>query len=343
MKHPYFEKTALDAEYYDKFLKNHLPPKILDMHSHINLPEHVKNVPPSRIAGDWALQAGYKMTVEEAHFFAKELFPSVEYHFIGFPYPIREANIEENNHYISRCISNGTLTAGLMAVTPEMTESQVSTQLASEGFAGIKPYPDFVGNVKGAQINISDFLKPGHLHAAWQAKKCVILHLPRADRMADENNVRELRQIVSDFPGLKLVVAHLGRCYNKYHWDRAIELLGADLKKFRFDTAGVMNPQVLCDAFSRIEPDMLMFGLDLPIFLWHGTRRWTEKTYQNLCRENLPWKPDGQTAESQQGYTFFVYEQTKNILDAMEQNGWDSSQKSGFFHDNAANLFTTAL
>lgn len=339
MRHPYFHTTEYDTLYYRTYLEDRLPEKMLDMHSHMNLPEHVQNVPASRVAGDWALQAGYQMTVEEARFFAKTLFPTVDYAFVAFPFPIREADMEANNRYIAARVADDSLAAGLMAVTPEMTGAQVSAQLHSGGFAGIKPYPDFVGSTKGAQVNISDFLKPEHLQSAWEAGKCVLLHLPRADRMADESNVRELRAMVSDFPGLKLIVAHLGRCYNKYYWDRAMELLGRDAEKFWFDTAGVMNPRVLGDAFSRVDPQRLMFGLDLPIFLWHGTRRWTEKSYQNLCREPLPWKPDVDPPEKQARYTFFVYEQLRNLLDVMDRNGWSGSQKQGFFYGNAAEFF----
>lgn len=339
MRHPYFQKTEYDAQYYKTYLEGRLPEKIVDMHSHINLPEHIRDVPAWRVAGDWALQAGHQMSAEDAAFFAKALFPTVEYSFVGFPFPIREADMVENNRYIARCVSEGSLAAGLMAVTPEMPGSQVEKQLKEGGFAGIKPYPDFVGGVKGAQVRTGDFLKPEHLQAAWQAKKCVLLHLPRADRMADPDNVRDLLRMAADFPGLKLIVAHLGRCYNKYYWDRAVELLGGGLDKFWFDTAGVMNPSVLSDAFARLCPERLMFGLDLPIFLWHGTRRWTEKGYQNLCREELPWKPEDIPFEDQERYTFFVYEQARNLLDAMEQNGWTAGQREGFFYRNSQEFF----
>lgn len=339
MGHPYFHKTEYDARYYEEYLKDRLPEHILDMHSHMNLPEHVRNIPPARIAGDWALQAGFQMSAEEAHIYAKTLFDSVEYSFVGFPFPIREADISANNQYISRCIASREITAGLMAVTPEMTAAEVKQQLQAGCFAGIKPYPDFVGSQKGAQIKISNFLPSEQLQVVWETGKCVLLHLPRADRLADESNVKELQGIVSDFPGIKLIIAHLGRCYNPYYWDRATELLGSSLDKFWFDTAGVMNPQVLSSAFSKIDPSRLMFGLDLPIFLWHGTRRWSEKGYRNLCREALPWKPEIDPPEKQQEYTFFVYEQIRNLLDTMQACGWSTWQKHGFFYSNAADFF----
>lgn len=339
MQHAYFHKTKADAAYYHKYLMEELPERILDMHSHMNLPEHLERIPAARINGDWALQAGYRMTAEEAQEFAAQLFETVDYAFVGFPFPILEADLIGNNRYISACAANGKIKAGLMAVTPDMSAGSLTIQLQTGGFAGIKPYPDFVGTQKGGEISIYDFLPREQIEAVWKQQKCILLHLPRADRLADPNNVRELREIVTDFPGIKLIIAHLGRCFNKCYFEQAIGQLGPDMEKLWFDTSAVMNPEVLRLAFSVLDPGKIMFGLDLPIFLWHGTRRWTEKSYINLCREDLPWKKNMDPPEKQEQYTFFVYEQMRNLLRAMGECGWDRRQKQGFFHDNAAGFF----
>lgn len=338
MQHPYFCKTKDDAAYFERYLKGRLPSKILDMHSHMNLPEHVEKVSEARINSDWALQAGFKMTADEAKYFSGQLFPHVAYSFVGFAFPIKEVDLPANNKYISKCIADRKIEAGLMVITPDMPIAEMTKQITAGNFSGIKPYPDLVGAQKGAQIRIYDFVTRKQIEAVWKMDKCILLHLPRADRLADEENVKELREIVNDFPGIKLIVAHLGRCYNSWYWERAADRLGADLHKLWFDTAGVMNPDVLFSAFSKLNPKKLMFGLDLPIFLWHGTRKWTQKSYCNLCRENLPWKKDMDSPERQSEYTFFVYEQMHNLLDAMDQCRWSAEQEADFFYGNAMKL-----
>lgn len=343
MQHPYFYKTENDAAYYEKYLRSRLPEKILDMHSHMNLPEHVADIPASRINSDWALQAGFRMTADEAREYAHQLFETVDYSFVGFPFPILEADLRSNNRYIAACATNGKIKAGLMAVTPDLTAANLKIQLENGGFAGIKPYPDFVGAGKGSEVSIFDFLPREQIQTVWKLNKCILLHLPRAGRMADENNVRELREILSEFPGIRLIVAHLGRCFNKCYFVQAAEGLGADLDKLWFDTSAVTNPQVLRLAFTLLDPEKIMFGLDLPIFLWHGTRRWTEKTYVNLCRENLPWKRDIDPPELQEQYTFFVYEQVRNLLDAMDRCGWSEQQMRNYFYHNAEGFFHSCV
>jgi predicted TIM-barrel fold metal-dependent hydrolase len=100
-----------------------------------------------------------------------------------------------------------------------------------------------------------------------------------------------------------------------------------------------MNPEVLTLAMDTLHDDRIMFGLDLPILLWHGNRRWDEKSYYNVCREDLPWNKHAEGPAAEAGYTFFVYEQINNILNVMESLGKGEEYKRGFFCENAGGLF----
>jgi predicted TIM-barrel fold metal-dependent hydrolase len=335
----YFTVTDLDRKFFNEKLKPRLPGLILDAHTHMNLPEHVAMVPQSRIDGDWALQSGCEMCIEEANGYAAALFPGVDYRFTAFPFPIREADMEGNNTYIAELIKRGKIAFGLLTIRPEMNLVAIEEQLANGGFAGLKPYPDYVSTHKGSEVSIFDFLPRSVLALAERLEKSIVLHLPRAGRFADENNIRELREIIAEFPRLKLVIAHLGRCFNPCYFQKAAEALGDDIHRFWFDTAAVMNPEVLTLAMKTLHKDRILFGLDLPIPLWHGSRRWTEKTYHNVCRENLAWNQHTEGAEAEEGYTFFVYEQINNMLNIMESLGKDESYKEAFFYGNAHRFF----
>ncbi len=75
MPRPYFEKTSLDVRFYEEHLWPRLPPRIFDVHVHLNLPEHVAMVPEERWRSDWALESGHLLPVEDAYACARELFP----------------------------------------------------------------------------------------------------------------------------------------------------------------------------------------------------------------------------------------------------------------------------
>jgi predicted TIM-barrel fold metal-dependent hydrolase len=107
---------------------------------------------------------------------------------------------------------------------------------------------------------------------------------------------------------------------------------------FFFDCSGVINPKVYDIAFSRIDPSRILFGTDMPTFFWHGRREWTETAYINLAREPFSWNRDRRDPAEEAGYTLFLYEQARSILDAMDRHGFSDSQKKAIFHDNAARI-----
>ena len=92
-----------------------------------------------------------------------------------------------------------------------------------------------------------------------------------------------------------------------------------------------------------LHEDRILFGLDMPILLFHGSRRWTETTYQNVCREELPWNKHTEGKDAEAKYTHFVYELVNSILNVMDQLGKGEDYKKGFFSGNAERLFKSCI
>jgi hypothetical protein len=267
------------------------------------------------------------------------MFPGIDYQYAAMPMPQKGADIDGNNKYIALLIKTKKISYGLYTNTPEMKAGDIEKAITADGYIGLKPYPDFVAPYVGAEVSIFDFLPKEHCALAERLNKCIILHLPRAGRFADENNIKELREIADEFPKLKISIAHLGRCYNPCYFEKAADLLGNDIHHFWFDISAVMNPQVLELAMKIIHPDRIFFGLDMPALIFHGSRRWTETTYQNVCREDFAWNKHIEGKEAEAKYTFFLYEQINNVLKVMEKLGKSKDYKEGFFFDNANKFF----
>jgi predicted TIM-barrel fold metal-dependent hydrolase len=283
------------------------------------------------------------MPYEDALRFVEQLFPGIDYNFTAFPFPIKEADTDGNNKYIESLINEKKISYGLFTTRPETKTELIEEAFTKKGFAGLKPYPDYVSAYKGAEVSMPDFLPKEHCALAEKYNKCIVIHLPRAGRFADENNIKELKEIAALFPKLKIIIAHLGRCFNPCYFEKAAELMGETIHHFWFDTAAVMNPEVHRLAMKILQPDRILFGLDLPVLLFHGSRRWTETTYRNVCREELPWNKheEGKDAEAQ--YTFFIYEQLNNILNVMEELGKGQDYKEGIFYNNAEQFFKNCV
>jgi len=332
MVHKLFKVTDRDKDFFQIYLENRMPERIFDAHVHLALPEHTANIDPTLLETDWAIQSASSMSVEQLGKYASCLFPGFAYEFLALPLPMKGVDLEANNHYIS-CKSN----CALMAVDPCWETKYCEELLLTDGCAGFKPYPNLVSTTKGAEISIFEFITNAQLRLLDKHKKAVLLHLPRALRLPDDDNIRELREIRHTYPDLKIVVAHFGRCFNIEPFLEGVKKLGVDIEGFYFDTAAVLNPQVYAAAFDLIAPEKIIFGTDLPIMLWHGKRTWFKGGYQNLCREDFKWNKHTEGNEEEDKYTFFIYEQLKNILDCI---GNDEQLKHKVFYENAEQVYT---
>jgi predicted TIM-barrel fold metal-dependent hydrolase len=331
---PYFEKTPLDRAFYAGRLRPRLPARIFDVHVHLNLPEHVSMVPPERWLTDWALECGHLLPCEDAYACARDLFPDTEYAIAGMPWPIHEADLAANNRYLALKRAEGRL-APFMTVRPEWDPERIERELVEGAFVGFKPYPDMVSGVKGAEIGIFEFLPPRQWEILDKHSRAVMLHLPRRERIADPDNLRELRDIRQRYPKATVIIAHFGRSFCPYYLRTALERLGPAAESFLYDTSAVINPATYDLAFDRISAERILFGTDMPILFWHGRRTWTEREYHNLCRENYSWNARHEPPEVEASYTLFLYEQMRAILDAMERHGYRASQRDGVFWGNA--------
>lgn len=330
MVHELFHKTPLDEQFYLQHIQSRLPDKLIDFHVHMNLPEHVKAITPERIAMDWALEAGLIMTYEDSQHYLKTMLPDKEVDLLVFPWPLPEADIIANNDYLSKLALDKKVNA-LMTVDPKFSAEYCDDNLTNNGFMGFKPYPYFASQVKGAEVSIFDFMSKEHLAVLDKHEKILMLHLPRAGRLPDKDNIKELLEMRQEFPNVKIVLAHYGRCFNHNTLVESLDILGKDVEGFYFDTAAVINPKVYEVAFERISEDKMLFATDMPILWWHGKQTWQNPSPTIFARENFSWNTHP-TKDEEDSYTYIIYQQLKNILDVI---GNDDILKEKLFRTNA--------
>ena len=326
---PALKRTETDEAFYDRFLRGRMPKRIFDFHVHVNLPEHIPSISEERLHSDWAFECGLILPCETAYRYAKQLFPDTLYRLAGFPWPIQEADLEAGNRYLLEKKAEG-LATPFMAVRPDFTERYIEEQLPA--FCGFKPYPDLVSTVKGAEISIFSFMPHWQLKILNRHRGTAVIHLPRKGRIADPDNVRELLEMRQSYPDIQIVIAHFGRSFNLVYLKEALEQMGDSAADFYYDTAAVLNPEVYELAFSKLPLQRILYGSDAPIMLWHGKRTWTDRTYTNLTSEPYSWNRHLEGAEAESGYTFFLYEQMKVILDTLEHMGLGDGVKEDLFY-----------
>lgn len=330
----YFHKTKLDETFYIQHLRDRLPGRIIDAHAHFNLPEHVASITEDAIARDWALECGMLMTYEDAQTYMSVMFPGQTINHVALPWPLRDADTAGNNAYIASLIKGKGL-RGLYTLRPEYDIAQIEKSYTEGCFCGFKPYPYMASATKGADVSIFDFMTHAQFALADRLHAAVLMHLPRAGRLMDLDNISEIRIILDRYPNVRLVLAHFGRCFHHDHFERGLEALCEDVHRLWFDTSAVLNPKVHALANAHVDHRRIMFGSDIPILLWHGKREWGDKGYHNLCREDFSWN-EHRYPEDEAGYVFFLYEQLNNMLNTY---GDDRETILDIFQRNAERVY----
>jgi predicted TIM-barrel fold metal-dependent hydrolase len=329
----YFTLRERDREFYREHIEPRLPRRLLDVHVHANLPAHISMVPPERWLTDWALETGRLLPVHDAYACARELFPDAGYFINAFPWPIREADLESNNAYLSSLQVEGKISA-LMCVKPLWDPEEVERNFVEGEFKGFKPYPDMVSGIKGADMSIFDFMPGRQWTILEKHRGVVMLHIPRKGRFADADNIRELRKIRQTYPSVTIIIAHFGRSFCPSYLSEGLAKLG-NAEGFYFDTSAVTNPEVYDIAFTRIDPAKILFGTDMPITFFRGRQEWTERDYSILTSDPFTWNKVRKTPEVEAEYTIYIYEEVRAILDAIDRNGLGEREKEGIFRENA--------
>jgi len=334
--HSYYEYKDVDREFYERYIRDFIPTEIFDIHVHLSLPKHFYPISDERKLEDWAIGIGYTLSVKAASFAYKELFPEKKVNILGFPFPIKEAKSEESNSYILDYIKQSKI-KGLMVTHPDWSSEKIKEGLGEGYFSGIKPYPDFVTKVKGADVSIFKFLSHSHLKVVNELSKIVLLHLPRKNRLKDKDNIREIKEIRQKYPQVKLIIAHMGRSYCSIFAKEGLKYFRDDSDIF-FDTAAVLNPEVYKIALNEIGPDRLLYGTDLPITFMRGMREWYGEKYVNFTNGNYVWNINRKSPGEEARYTLFVYEEIKACRQGVESVGLDKEAVQNIFFNNAQKL-----
>lgn len=342
MIYPWFHVTQQDQAFYDAHLQHRLPRKIFDSHVHMNLEAHIAGVPIQRIQADWALESGLHMDYEAARHYYSVLLPDQAVTLLAFPFPLSEVDIAANNDYLGNlcklCINHKHNLFAMMSPRPEWNAEYCEQVLLQYPFSGFKPYPYLAAQEKGADISIYDFMPKSQLAVLNKHKRAMVLHLPRHGRLPAAGNIRELLEIRQQYPDIRIILAHLGRCFTPEYLSKGLAALGADRHGFYFDTAAITGKAVFDLALEQLNADQILFGTDQPIFLWHGEQVWNAQgAAVNFAREDFSWNINRKSPAEEAGYPLIFYQQLKNLLDAI---GEQQDVKNRIFYENASKILT---
>ena len=153
-----------------------------------------------------------------------------------------------------------------------------------------------------------------------------MLHIPRDGRLRDPVNLAQMLEIEKSYPGVRLIIAHVGRAYCDEDVGDAFEVLKTT-KNMVFDFTANTNAWVFEQALRAFGPDRCLFGSDLPITRMRMRRTCEAGAYLNIVPRGLYGDVSGDRNMREvdppeaDRLTFFMYEEILAIRQACERAG----------------------
>ena len=345
---PLIDVKPVDRAFYDSRLRGFLPGRIVDVHAHVWTASRPSGGPdPSGRVADWPARVAAENPVADLLATYRLMLPGKQVAPLVFSSPTAPGEADELNDYVARSAAKHGLSA-LLLTRPERSAAQLQDRLDAGGFRGVKPYLSFAPpHIPADEIGIFDFLPRGHLELLDRLGGIVMLHLPRAGRLGDPENLAQLIEIDRRYGGAKVIIAHVGRAYCARDVGGAFDVL-AGTERLLFDISANTNEEVFRGLIRAVGPGRILFGSDMPILRMRMRRICEAGVYVNLVPRGLygdvsgdPHMREVDGAEAEK-LTFFLYEEIDAFRRAAEAEALTEADVRNVFHDSAAALLRVA-
>lgn len=339
-----FEVKEVDKRFYDDRLRDFLPERMIDFHTHVWLDEFKKKSSDEKMRTvTWVKHVAVDNSIEDLMETYELMFPDKHVTPLIFSNLEHGDKIDESNEYIKTC-SNDWDVPSLLFACPWWSAEELEDKIKAGGFLGVKVYLSLSDpKIAGDDITIYDFLPRHQLEVVDRLGLIVILHIPRKDRFRDPVNLRQIREIHDGYRNLKLVIAHVGRAYCDNDLGDAFDIL-KNCDRLLYDFCANTNSWVFEQLIKSVGAGRIFFGSDMPILRMRMKRITEGGIYVNVVPRGLYGdvsgdknmaEVDGADAEK---LTFFMYEEIDSFRRAAKACGLGTSDIEDVFFNNAAEL-----
>lgn len=337
-----FEVKEVDRLFYEQKLKDFLPERIIDIHTHVWLEHFVAPSDPSLVrAVTWPWRVASSNSIEDLLETYRLMLPGKQVTPLMFSQVSSTTDLELGNGYVSEQAAAGHYPA-LLVAKPEQSASDFEAAIERGGFLGCKVYLNYAASyIPEKEIRIYDFLPPHQLEVLNRRGWMAMLHIPRDGRLKDPVNLAQMLEIERMYPQLKLIIAHVGRAYCEEDLGDALDIL-AETRNMVFDFSANTNAYVFQQLIKAVGPQRILFGSDLPIVRMRMKRIYEQGKYINTVPRGLYGdvsgdrnmrEVDGAAAEE---LSFFLYEQLDAFRLAAEAEGLTKRDIEDVFYNNSA-------
>lgn len=335
--------SAIDRDRYERDLADFLPPLVIDAHTHVWLKRFLRDEPALARGPQWPMRVADENPIEDLLETYRLMLPRQRVRPLLFGWVDRNVDLVDSNAYSSQAAVAHRLPC-LLVTRPDWSAAELERMVTAGGFAGLKPYLNWAApHIPSHEITIYDFLPPHQLEVASAHRWMITLHIPRPGRLRDPLNLRQLQEIEREYPGVRLVVAHIGRAYCPEDIGEAFAVLGRT-ERLSFDISANTSAEAMEQLLRAVGPRRVLFGSDMPVVRMRMRRICEKGNYVNLVPRGLygdvcddPHMREVEGEEAGQ-LSFFLYEQLLALRRASEAVGLGAPDLRDIFHENAARL-----
>lgn len=342
-----FKVKAVDRKFYEERLKDFLPSKIIDIHTHVWL-DKFKSLDanaPSRVVS-WPAKVARDNSIEDLIKTYQLMFPGKEVTPLIFGGVGPGDDFSVANEYIKKSSEKYGFPS-LIFASPEWSSEEFEADILSGGFLGCKVYLSLSKYyIPEKEIRIFDFLPHHQLKVLNKHGWIAMLHIPRDGRLRDPVNLHQMMEIEQRYPNVKLIIAHVGRAYCNEDIGDAFNVLSGS-KNMVFDFSANTNRVVFEQLIGAVGSKRILFGSDMPILRMRTRRICENGKYINLVPKGLYGdvsddshmrEVEGQDALN---ITFFMYEEIDAFRLASQAVGLNKEDIESIFYKNARNLINS--
>lgn len=327
-----YEMSDYDLKVYNEEIRDFLPDKIIDTHTHVFVEGF------SKTSSSWVGKVMDECTYENLTQTFLDMLPGKKLKAVVMALPTKDHNI--GNAYIEECIKKGG--TGLFCTKFDTPLSAIEEAITKRGFKGIKPYPkNRPSYIPLGESRIFDFLPHEHLKLLNDLGAVVTLHIGRDMRLKDPVNIHQLMEIEEKYPNVKLIVAHIGRAYSPEDLGDAFETL-KHTKNMMFDFCASTLTEAMEECLKAVGPKRLMYGTDMPVTKMRMRRISENGIYKNIVPKGLYGDVSGDIhmlETENEELTCFLYEEILAFKKACENLKLTKEEINDVFYGNASKIY----
>ncbi len=323
-----------DRDFLRRYVEPYLPDRIFDAHAHLFSQNHY----PTGGVPDHLKEAPVDLGINRYREYIEWLHPNGRTKgglFFGLAFQGDRAG---NDNFVADevrlGVAAGFAARGQMLIAPEMDPEHVRAEVKRQGFVGLKPYhlmaksdgPTFLAPIEA-------YLTEDHVRIAHEEELTITLHMVRDRALADPVNQATIRRYCTDYPNMRLILAHAARGFNPWHTIEGIHSLQG-LHNVWCDTSAVTEAGAFEVIVEMLGHGKLLYGTDFHVSHLRGrcvaigdSFHWLYADEMSLGEKHTTLKP-----------VLIGLESLRSVILAMHRLKLSDSQVEDIFYGNAAKL-----